>query len=164
MLNFHVLPDTASSQHFAEVSSDNAIRQRRVQSPVPVGPACRAGLRGHAATSDESRSKERPRGDVERMCDPWRFAMRRKSFPAGAQTCLTPEACQAVAFRVVANVAGAAIGEPLGVSPRCAAIPLAAVGDIVVCLEVQPGAARHASLLRLSTQTNLHAVENGERN
>ena len=53
-----------------------------VQSPISVGPACRAGLRGHAATSDESRSKGRPRGDVERMCDPWRFALRRKSFPA----------------------------------------------------------------------------------
>ena len=53
---------------------------RRVQSPISVGPACRAGLRGTAATSDESRSKGRPRGDVERMCDPRRFALRRKSF------------------------------------------------------------------------------------
>ena len=71
---------------------------------------------------------------------------------------LVTSICLASAFLVAAN------GEPLGVSPRCAAIPLAAVGDIVVCLEVQPGAARHASLLRLSTQTNLHAVEIGERN
>ena len=42
----------------------------RVQSAISVGPACRAGLRGHAATSDESGSKGRLRGDVERMCDP----------------------------------------------------------------------------------------------
>ena len=47
------------------------------QSPISVGAACRAGLRGHAATSDESRSKERPRSDVKRMCDPWQFALRR---------------------------------------------------------------------------------------
>ena len=54
-----------------------------VPSPTWVGPACRAGLRGHAATSEECRSKGRPRGDVERRCDPWRFfALRRKSFPA----------------------------------------------------------------------------------
>ena len=85
-------------------------------------------------------------------------------FPAGAQTCLTPEACQAVAFRVVANVAGAAIGEPLGVSPRCAAIPLAAVGDVVVCRELQPDTPRSASLLLHATQTNLHGGENGGRN
>ena len=38
------------------------------------------------ATSDASRSKGRPRGDVERMCDPLRFASRRKSFPA-ERTC-----------------------------------------------------------------------------
>ena len=53
-----------------------------MQNVSSVGPACRAGLRGHAATSEESRSKGRPRGDVERMCDLWRFALRRKSFPA----------------------------------------------------------------------------------
>ena len=53
-----------------------------MQSPISVGPASRAGLRGHAATSDQSRSEGRPCGDVERMCDPWRFALRRKSFPA----------------------------------------------------------------------------------
>ena len=52
------------------------------QSPISVGPACRAGHRGYAATSDASWSKGRPRGDVERMCDPRRFALRRKSFPA----------------------------------------------------------------------------------
>ena len=55
---------------------------KRVQWQISVGPACRAGLRGHAATSDESRSKGQPSGDGERMCDPWRFALRRKSFPA----------------------------------------------------------------------------------
>ena len=54
----------------------------RVPSPISVGPACRAGLRGHAATSDESRSNGQPRGDVERICVPGRFALRRKSFPA----------------------------------------------------------------------------------
>ena len=42
-----------------------------VQSPNSVGHVCRAGLRDHAATSDESRSKGRPHGDMERMCDPW---------------------------------------------------------------------------------------------
>ena len=57
-------------------------RLARAQSRISVGPACRAGLRGHAATSDQSRSKGRPRGDVERKCAPWRFALRRKSFPA----------------------------------------------------------------------------------
>ena len=57
-------------------------RRSRVQSPLLIGPACRAGLSGHAATSDVSGSKGRPRGDVERMCDLWRFAVRRKSFPA----------------------------------------------------------------------------------
>ena len=31
---------------------------------------------------DQSRSKGRPRTDVERMCDAWQFASRRKSFPA----------------------------------------------------------------------------------
>ena len=34
-----------------------------VHSPISVGSACRAGLRGHAATRDELRSKGRPRGD-----------------------------------------------------------------------------------------------------
>ena len=53
-----------------------------MRSRISVGPACRAGLRGHAATSDQSRSEGRRCGDVERMCDPWRFALRRKSFPA----------------------------------------------------------------------------------
>ena len=36
----------------------------------------------HAATSDQARCKEGPRGDVERMYVPRRFALRRKSFPA----------------------------------------------------------------------------------
>ena len=47
-----------------------------------VGPACRAGLRGLAATSDQMRWNGRQRGDVERMCVPGRFALRRKSIPA----------------------------------------------------------------------------------
>jgi hypothetical protein len=52
-----------------------------VQSPISVGPACRAGLRGHAATSDASPSKGRPSGDVERMCHPWQFALRPSENP-----------------------------------------------------------------------------------
>ena len=53
-----------------------------MQNVNSAGPACRTGLRGRAAISEESRSKGRPRGAVERMCDPWRFGLRRKSFPA----------------------------------------------------------------------------------
>ena len=36
-----------------------------------------------AATSHQTRWKEGPHGDVERMYVPWRFAFQRKSFPAG---------------------------------------------------------------------------------
>ena len=68
------------ASNLTHVSVD--VDSQGVQSPISVGPACRAGLRGHAATSDESRSKEASRGDVERMCVPRRFALRRKSFPA----------------------------------------------------------------------------------
>ena len=55
-------------------------------------------------------------------------------------------------------------GERQGVSPPCAATPISAVGDVAVCLEVQPDTPRHASLVRHSTPRNLHGVENGERN
>ena len=71
---------------------------------------------------------------------------------------------QAAAFRVAAIGAGAANGEPLGVSPRCTATPLAAVGDVVVCRELQPSIPRPASLLLHATPTDLHGGENGERN
>jgi len=40
-----------------------------------------------AATSDQTRWKEGPRGDVERMYAPRRFAWRRKSFPAERTYC-----------------------------------------------------------------------------
>ena len=49
---------------------------RRVHSPISVGPACRAGLRGHAATSDHTRRKEQQNVAVERTCAPGRFALR----------------------------------------------------------------------------------------
>ena len=55
-------------------------------------------------------------------------------------------------------------GEPLGVSPRCTATPLAATGDAVVCHELQPDTPRPASLLLHVTPTNLHGGENGGRN
>ena len=85
---------TSSPQHFAsdiwskvglsmQLGSLTVKKQiPEIQPPISVGSACRAGLRGHAATSAESRSKGRPRGLVEWMCDLWRFALRRKSFPA----------------------------------------------------------------------------------
>ena len=65
-----------------EMSTKTAVPRRPGAVADFVGPACRAGLRGYAATCDQTRWKEGPRGDVERMCDPWRFALRRKSFPA----------------------------------------------------------------------------------
>ena len=74
--------DKAYGRHVGVTTIKRACGLDGVQSPISVGPACRAGLRGHAATSEESRSKERPRGDVEWMFDPGRFALRRKSFPA----------------------------------------------------------------------------------
>ena len=57
---------------------------REVRGAVPdFGRSCLPSRTSwHAATSDQSRWKGRPRGDVERMCAPWRFALRRKSFPA----------------------------------------------------------------------------------
>ncbi len=67
------------ASNLTHVSVD--VDSKGVQSPISVGPACRAGLRGHAATSDESRSKEASRGDVERMCVPRRFALRPNENP-----------------------------------------------------------------------------------
>ena len=71
---------------------------------------------------------------------------------------LVTSICLASAICVAAN------GEPLGVSPRCAAIQAAAVGDVVVCRKLQPSTPRPVSLLRHATQTNLHGVESGARN
>ena len=70
----------------------------------------------------------------------------------------------AAAIPVVAVGDVAANGEPLGVSPRCAAILIAVVGDLVVFRDVQPDTPRIPALLHHSTQTNLHGGEIGGRN